>query len=167
MSIIAEALEKAQKSEQKTADLSRGNAPLRNPKPKSRAIFPFLRRFLVILLALSFIPLAYFLWHNPAKNPTPPPPEEPVHEEPIVSVETVEEPLQIPVLPITVKEEGFPLKTIKLTGIMHAPEKPLAVINGSIWGEGEYIEKFKILEIGKDFLRLEKDGRVFTVRLKR
>jgi len=55
---------------------------------------------------------------------------------------------------------------IRLTGIMYTPERPLAVINNSIWRENEKIDDFRIVEIGRDFVRLEADGRDFVVRLK-
>lgn len=58
-------------------------------------------------------------------------------------------------------------EAISLSGIMYTPEKPLAVINGSIWAPGDKIGKFKIAEIGRDFVKVAAGYQEFVVRLKR
>ena len=58
-------------------------------------------------------------------------------------------------------------EAIRLTGIMYTTEKPLAVINNAIWRENDYVDKFKILRIGKDFVTVSRGGEEFIVRLKR
>ena len=58
-------------------------------------------------------------------------------------------------------------ESIVLKGIMYMPKKPLAIINNSIWTEGERVGSFKILEIKKDFIRVASGGEEFVIRLKR
>jgi len=58
-------------------------------------------------------------------------------------------------------------KAINLNGIMYTPKKALAVINDSIWAVGDCIGKFKIQEIGKDFVKVVSGRQEFEVKLKR
>ena len=58
-------------------------------------------------------------------------------------------------------------KIVNLNGIMYTPERPLVVINDSIWTEGDSVQGFLISEIGKDFVKVSQDGQEFILRLKR
>ena len=59
-------------------------------------------------------------------------------------------------------------EAIKLNGVMYTTKNPLAVINGGIWSPGEEVNGFKIIEIGKDFIKVAwKNGSEFIVRLER
>lgn len=58
-------------------------------------------------------------------------------------------------------------ETIKLNGIMYTPKKPLAVINDSIWVEGDRVAGFMILKIGEDYVRIAYGEKEFVIRLKR
>lgn len=164
MSIIAEALDKAQKSSWKPNHSSAKKAPDRKPAAKRPAAVSFPKRFVIVLSGFFFIALGYFLWQITAENPLSPPngavipgnkTENTVKKTPVAAS-----------LPAPVSRDET-VKTIELTGIMYNPEAPRAVINGSIWGEGEYIGEFEILEIGKDFLRVASGGRESTLKLKR
>jgi hypothetical protein len=75
-----------------------------------------------------------------------------------------ETPAVVPDAPVTLAEVNA---SIKLNGIMYTPEKPLAVINDSIWTEGDIVGKFKILEIGKDFVKVGHGKSEFNIRLKK
>lgn len=56
---------------------------------------------------------------------------------------------------------------VRLTGIMYTPERPLAVVNDAVWSEGEHVGEFKILKIGEDFLKVDRSGSEFVLRLRR
>jgi len=58
-------------------------------------------------------------------------------------------------------------KIVNLNGIMYTPERPLVVINDSIWTEGDSVKGFLISEIGKDFVKVSQDGQEFILKLKR
>jgi len=68
---------------------------------------------------------------------------------------------------MTVITEEAVSEEIKLTGIMYTQAHPLAVINDNVWSEGEDIGKFRIVKIGKDFVKVASDNKEFTVKLKR
>ena len=56
---------------------------------------------------------------------------------------------------------------IQLNGIMYTPKRPLAVINDNIWAEGDTVSGFKILRIEKNSVKVASNGQEFIVRLKR
>lgn len=56
---------------------------------------------------------------------------------------------------------------IALDDIVYTPERPLAIINGSLCGEGDNIGKFKISKIGKNFIKITSEGQEFIIELKR
>ncbi|MBN1354051.1 MAG: hypothetical protein JW994_05250 [Candidatus Omnitrophica bacterium] len=56
---------------------------------------------------------------------------------------------------------------VKLNGIMYTTKRPLAVINGAVWGEGEAIGDYRIKEIKNDFVKLVSGDREFILRLTR
>jgi hypothetical protein len=168
MSIITEALEKAQKPNQKI-----GRSPVASIRGKRRPPLSA-KRFVIALLIFSLIPSAYFLSQILINK------ELTVYEETRSSTGNVE--ALLAELDLALEEEAPPApsqaavsspavpdadvaETIKLTGIMYTPENPLAVINDSIWREGDSIGEVKILKIGKDFLKVDSSGRERTIKL--
>lgn len=146
MSIISEALKKAQ--------IVPGSAR-RKFIVKKPAIF---------LLFFLMLALSFFLYRSLAEKKP---------------VELVSEPVETPVAveekepPFFSQAQSLELSpdqvtdVIHLTGIMYTPKKPLAVVNGGVWSEGEYIGKFKIQEIGQDFLKISSNGRESVIKLRR
>lgn len=47
-----------------------------------------------------------------------------------------------------------------LTGIIHGEGVPMAVINGSVYMEGDFVKKSRIIKISEDSVILEKGGRI-------
>jgi len=187
MSIIVEALKKAQGSLKTTLpsrreDTSSPRRPqIKKPKIKKHITAWAVASFL-LLVVISF----YFLSPNLIKEtlPTSPPTypsvalkeevEKPSHvlrpaeeENPpiISSLPIISSPPPVASLPsLTFAEVN---KSIDLDGIMYTPEKPLAIINGAVWGEGDYIGKFEISKIEKDFIEVTSGGQEFVIKLKR
>ncbi len=62
------------------------------------------------------------------------------------------------------KEIEAKLKEILLTGILKGEEN-LAIMDGEIYAEGEYIKDSKIIEIGDDYVKLFKSGYEFQLNL--
>lgn len=197
MSIIVEALKKAQGSLKTTLSTRGRNAPslpppeMRKPRIKKH-IGVWVFTSLILLAAASF----YFLNRNLTKKdllPISPAPtitgsvalkEEPAalkEEEspqilfPSPSLASVPAPTLTPApSPATAPAASPPPltlavvnKAIDLDGIMYTPKKPLAIINGGVWGEGDYIGKFKISKIEKDFVKITSEGQEFIIRLRR
>ena len=168
MSIIADALKKAERASSARAR-DKSAEPKKETKPEekktsffSRGIFPA-----VLLFLLAVSALFYFLSRDLEKNETMPfaEPQDIRRVRPAAETVAKEELSPAPALPyISLAEVN---KAIQLSGIMYTPEKPLAVINNSVWGEGDFVDKFKISEIGKDFLKVVSGSQEFTVKLKR
>ena len=172
MSIIAEALKKAQK-----ISLERGVKRSDAWRKPGRSLIKFdfsrLRPYLfyassaaaILLAILSFSLLSRFLLKNDktaVERPAVSPSYALKADE--VKQEKMAEPA--PVLPayVTLAEVN---EEIKVSGIMYTPKKPLVVINGSIWGEGDTVGKFKIIKIGRDFVKVDSNGQDFIIKLKR
>ena len=175
MSIIVEALKKAQESLKTTLPSGREDTspPLwlqvRKPKIKKHITAWVIASFL-LLAVLSF----YFLNHNLIKEilPTSPPADDSVAlkeeaEKPSYMVRPIEEE-NLPIIPSSPSLTFSGVKEpIDLNGIMYTPERPLAIINGSVLGEGDYIDKFKISKIEKDSVKITSEGQEFIIKLKR
>ncbi|UCD55247.1 MAG: hypothetical protein JSV93_00170 [Candidatus Omnitrophota bacterium] len=185
MSIIVEALKKAQ-GPGKTIPPSRREDMLLPSRPRARK--PEVKKRITAWIIASFLLLGvvsfYFLSLNLIKKilPTSPSTDDfaalreeaekpsyvlrPVEEsQPIIaSLPMIPSPRVASSLSLTFAEVK---KSIDLSGIMYTPEKPLVVVNGNVWGEGDYIGKFKISKIEKDFIRVTSGDQEFIVRLKR
>ena len=177
MSIIAEALKKAQQSSKKKAN-SAQLPPSPEPKENfltiiagtskpirfaSLGIALFLVGFLVILFHQSTQPLKV-----KAKEELKEAPKEAI---PLSHIARIKKPSvqgKNPVAtlksPVTLNEVN---DSIKLSGIMYTPQKPLAVINGNIWGVGDYIGKFEIVSIYETYIKVSVKDQEFIVKLKR
>lgn len=187
MSIIVEALKKAQGSLKTTISPSSRNIPL-PPQPEQRK--PKIKKHITAWVIASFLLLAvlsfYFLNHNLIKEilPTSPPIDDSVAlkeevEKPSYALGPIEKenPPIISSLPIisspppVTPSPSLTFSEVKelidLKGIMYTPEKPRALINGSVLGEGDYMDKFKISKIEKDSVKVISEGQEFIIKLKR
>lgn len=178
MSIISEALKKAEipspiipkygpeKSGDKKETKSRG---IKKPLNKK---WVFAASAAVISIIVSAYFISYYFLNKKvivnkaeaAKEPlaAPSAPSEKAQAE----VVKKEKPLAASAMPLLLTIDEVD-KAINLTGIMYTPKKPLAVINGDIWGESERVGKFQILEIREDFIKVGSGNQTFIVRLKR
>lgn len=181
MSIIVEALKKAQgrSSRKKLANAGPETAKpsyseFRKPRMRKRT-----EVWVVASILFLAIPVLYFLNRSSTKAPLsitssiePPAPLKETPEKASYVLHPVKEENTVPSPPaplpqppaITLAEVN---KSIDLNGIMYTPEKPLAVINGYIWGEGDYIGEFRVSEIKEDFVKVTVDEQGFVIRLKR
>ena len=50
---------------------------------------------------------------------------------------------------------------------MYTPKKPLAVINSNIWGIGDVVNDFKIVEIKEDSVKVMAESQEFVIKLKK
>lgn len=149
MSIITEALEKAQKTS------SRSNTGVRNRQRNRLAPL----KFLLLTLSGALIIVGFFLTRDGDRIPVMPLKYE---NAPIVKREIQEKTSSPrPMFPGEVEE------LIQFTGIMYTQEEPLAVVNGEILSKGENIGEFKILEIGKNFLKIGSNEEEFILKLQR
>lgn len=185
MSIITEALKKARDSSIKIDEarkLDIRKPEIRKPQPqksRTRLLFYISVGFLATLLFLFSIYLLFnFFLQGPMKEGSLK--EYSLNENSVVSrdkIEPIPETVQ-PVVKEEVAEKPLPFKSlsagvadlkekIKLNGIMYTTEKPLAIINDSTLGEEDYIGEFKIVKIGKDFVKISLDEKEFTLRLKK
>jgi hypothetical protein len=55
---------------------------------------------------------------------------------------------------------------LMLTGIVHGEGMPMAVINGSVYIEGDSIRKSRIIKISEDKVILEKEGRIVELQVR-
>ena len=165
MSIIAEALKKAEKvsggKKTKKEKIRRPGFFVKNTRKKNTGI-PFAP---MLIFAASLIFFAVFL----SRFFTAPPPR-PAESSPSAQSYTLDAASgdrQTGIDPSLFITQTSVNGSIKLNGVMYKPDKALAVINGSIWAEGDRIGNFKIDEIGRDFVRVSAGKREFVVRLKR
>ena len=171
MSVISEALKKAQAPSQtgtglfqrKTLSTKKPLHAKKPAQPKKKFLF-FSITALVVAFLIFFANFlsSYFLRQNLAI------------EEP----KAVEAPIALPIYSADLEEEALPAvitptitaneirSAVRLTGIMYTPKKPLAVINGAVWKQGERIGKFEILKIEENSLTVGADDQEFVVRLK-
>ena len=63
-----------------------------------------------------------------------------------------------------IQEQGS-LDSFVLTGIVYDKE-PMAVINGSVYAEGEYVSGARIVKISKQRVLLEKEGKQIELKVK-
>lgn len=67
-------------------------------------------------------------------------------------------------IPITISQVN---NSLQLSGIMYTPKKPLAVINSNIWGIGDVVNDFKIVEIKEDSVKVMAESQEFVIKLKK
>jgi len=185
MSIITEALKKAERTSKKIlTPLSLPDKPINTTMgAKRKDLKPSRRRILIAIIVFTAIVFSgvYFLDHmhlssrDTIKQPrgdnfsshdaavdadaayiVPSTPDR--NEETLTARATISSDL------ITSDEIS---REIRLSGIMYTPKRPLAVINNAIWAKGERVGRFNISEIGRDFVKLESQGQEFIIKLKR
>ena len=181
MSIISEALKKAHETYRKSekaddkALLPKERVVETAVKPKASRKILFLPIFILTGLVLAGV--LYFQKNLPVKEDfvktlATLPIEEvtPIHEIASTTTESVKPIFEKRIIKAVEPSISFAevSKAIKLNGIMYTTKNPLAVVNGGIWSPGEEVNGFKIIEIGKDFIKVAwKNGSEFIVRLER
>jgi len=69
--------------------------------------------------------------------------------------------------PLPVLQNTLPdVSEFKLTGMVLGEGAPMAIINDSVYMAGDMIKDLRIIEITKDTVSLEKDGRIIELRVK-
>jgi len=178
MSIITEALKKAEEESQKDfkkADKTDGAAFEEFYKEISKPVrekskINVLRSFLIILASALFLTLIslMIITRNekpveiasiPASQLLPETQDKSIIEKPQVSDEIKDEIIEKPIQYEMKKE-------IVLNGIMYSKNKPLAVINDLVVKEGEEISDIKILKIKPSSVDIETNGEVKTLYIK-
>lgn len=174
MSIIAEALKKAEETPPPSRRWRDKPVRRREIFDKKIVYFALGAMALFVLVGLTFYFTRSILKNRPSQVYTQVIPETSAKD--LLSAKpTVKKELKT--LPIKEKKlDSLPpdketLLTINglvdLDGIMYSPEKPMAIVNSAIVIEGDSIGKFKVLKIGKDFVRLDLEGQQYLVRLKK
>jgi hypothetical protein len=183
MSIIAEALKKAQE----TSKAHKQPVPIVEKKfarPAKKKLHPLIALISGLLLVISLLGVAFYF--TPAGPLGMQPTVEPTREEiaPAASPADASDKTQnkpkpqpaeneekgepaLPPTPTPPTLPAFSRESIDVNGIMYSPGKPLAIINDNIAAEGDTVGNVKILKIGKDFVRFDADGEEFEIKLKR
>lgn len=179
MSIIAQALEKAEKSARgagKTKRFRPGIPEVKEIKAEKRR--PSMQGATVIFLVLLIAAAAYAVNRSlitggfTAKTPAAREISEVrgIADAPSAALPPLAEAKEsakiLPTVPKALTPDDVK-DMVRLTGIMYTPERPLAVVNDAVWSEGEHVGDFKILKIGEDFLKVDRDGSEFVLKLKR
>ena len=141
MSIINDALKKAGKS-----------SPLsRNDPHRKRWLF-WLGTGVVFLLAV-------FVATSTSKSPT----DSVSLQETISETKSSQNAFNLRAIDL---ERPLRLSDLRLSGILYDEEKPLAIINSRIVGEGALINGARLLEIQSDQVRFSRKGKEFTLKVK-
>ncbi|MCK4464038.1 MAG: hypothetical protein KAU58_06985 [Candidatus Omnitrophica bacterium] len=148
MSIIAEALKKAEKN----------SAVLRPPAGLHRKR-PISKFFLIFFAILSSGSVYFYII---TKNANTIQATNQVSE--VIKIEEIKQ--DIVKKPAETTERNA-VTAPSLKGIMHAKNKPLAVINDIMMGEDEEIGDIKVVKIRPASVDVERNGRILTLRLKR
>lgn len=173
MSIIAEALKKAQETAVKrTVPLQ----PVKKTKKRNSHLYSII--VVCVLLLFSGVILFSFLRPGPIETNT----EEKISgksvpekltskpESPSYARETIAEKEEKKIIapkPLAIIGTEDITKRIQLNGIMYTPGKPLVVINDNIWAEGDTVSGFKILRIEENSVKVASNGQEFIIKLKR
>jgi len=172
MSIIAEALKKAQKDSpekenvEKFASGEHRKTRVKFDLSRLRGYAVFVASFAVFLLLISALPMLGRVLLKGRETEKKSPIERPSYAPKVDRIAQEKTPPEVPLVPvfITLAEVN---EAIEVSGIMYTPEKPLVVINDSIWAEGDTVGDFNIVKIEKDFVKVNSNGREFIVKLKR
>lgn len=169
MSLVNDALKRAQRIQQKQRDLP--PPPLLRSAPPPPPNSGFWLRFLATALAVLGITFLVIFWRlSPDGHPpegqkplpvstTPPPPaqSQPVPVQPVIA-ETKPSPIPPPPPPITNAPAAAPSKPtpppLKLQAIFYTPRNPSAIINGKTVQIGDTFEGLRIVKINPDSVDL-------------
>jgi hypothetical protein len=173
MSIIAEALKKAKDRTENIkislADVASLNTPKINIHKKNNTI----RLAIIFLILFGGLFLASYSWYSLITNASAPisiNEETPIMPEQTTKHTYVEKEGSLnreslsTAIPITISQVN---NSLELSGIMYTPKKPLAVINNNIWGVGDTVSGFRILEIKEDAVRVGMESQEFVIKLKK
>lgn len=171
MSIINEALKKAQESRQEqdknikeepdiTPSLSLPPSPA--VKRPSGAVKRDYNTIFWILPAIAVIAAGVVLAKNLLPAPRPQQIQKETRGSRIYPVEPTPE--QKPAPPSEAREADIPLPALKLSGIVYDENSPYAIVNGAILREGEVIDGAKLVEIKKERVKFEFNGREFEIK---
>lgn len=156
MSLVHEALQKAEREKQRKAGEHPAPAatPAAAPPPAPRAMPVILPIALACMALLAVLATIWILTrHTPAPTPAPPPVTV-IHPPP-------PEPTPLPAPVASADDPGF-----KLTGIMKDPDgKDCAVVNGRVVYEGQYVDGATVKKIERDRVTLDANGRTVVKRL--
>ncbi|NQU95854.1 MAG: hypothetical protein HQ549_06505 [Candidatus Omnitrophica bacterium] len=176
MSIIAEALKKAQETSAKTIVPQPVKQPVKTTKKHNSRLYGII----VVCVLLLFSGVVVFSFLNPgiiktnteeriydspapgkmaSKTEDPPSMSETVVEKEENKINALKSPGRIGTADIT--------ERLQLNGIMYTPGKPLVVINDNVWAEGDTVSGFKILKIEENSVKVASNGQEFIIRLKR
>ena len=169
MSLVNDALKRAQRIQQKQRDLP--PPPLLRSAPPPPPNSGFWLRFLATALAVLGITFLVIFWrlspdgHPPegqkplpvSTTPHPPAQSQPVPVQPVIA-ETNPSPIPSPPPPITKAPAAAPSKPtpspLKLQAIFYTPRNPSAIINGKTVQIGDTFEGLRIVKINPDSVDL-------------
>ncbi|MEI6083205.1 MAG: hypothetical protein WCS70_02770 [Verrucomicrobiota bacterium] len=165
MSLVYEALQKAEREKERKLGSAPAPAPVIQAKPEPQPVVtkPARNYFPALIVCVSIVALAAIIYivAVTAKNFTeqrpPPSPATPVASQPADLPEPV-----TPTAPVnsTANDPRF-----KLTGIMKMGESFGAVINGHIVYDSQYVDGAIVKKVERDRVLLNVDGREIVVRL--
>ncbi|OGW75780.1 MAG: hypothetical protein A2Z72_05190 [Omnitrophica bacterium RBG_13_46_9] len=176
MSIISEALKKAQESSRYASPGLKIKKPAAPPADRTkRKPLSFNIPLIIFILVLLAGPAFFFLRQNPARSTAV---RQPVPEKELAPKSEFEESARKEKPLAESKRDIVPpsiasgmdfqyRESINLNGIMYTPEKPLAIINNSVMAQGDTVGEFTILRIERDSVRFGFKDEEFVIRLKR
>lgn len=147
MSIISEALSKAQTTRTQTgADQERPGAK-ETPSPKGEA-----KKILLLILILSLAGVVY-LYHPSFFSRPLASSQYPTKDAGFEAMETA---------PAAARNTNLP----RLTGIMYSRESPCALINGKLVGEGARTGNFTVEKVSPNSVIISRDGQQYELRMR-
>ena len=182
MSIIQDALKKAEKRGQSRGNISVGYAQARNEAPDEivtvksggRIKARYIAYAITLLLLASIFEASHFFSSGSGKTFAPAPskikvepirPVQPIAQLPKEGIPAIKAPaINVPSAPLLPKEP--PADEFKLSGIMYPAEGPRAIINNMRVAEGDDIDGAKVISINDDTVLLKKQDAEIKLRLK-
>ena len=181
MSIIQEALKKAEKTPEITYGIGKNNLLYKKEgvvkvvgsRPNVRSNSRILIYALAFLVVLSILAVKYFstIPHKTAAGMVPVPapseaiePVQPVAQPPVAPQPVTISPLAI--RSVVVQPAAAPQAEFTLSGIMHLEVGPRAIINNLMVAEGDRVEDATIITITDDSVLLQKRDSEITLHLK-
>lgn len=190
MSIIQEALKKAQTTyarktvpvADKTIPKDPVDAGLAAPQPETKsrsAVMPFTKLMpavALILIVIGFC-LISFVSNKFAQSPRSDAHQDVSYKPTVKDIPAAEMPIRN--FGINAQDLATPIKSnfsagpafigapeLTLNGIMYLQERPRAIINGSMIGEGDFLEGYTVTKIDETSVQLRSNKAEITLRLK-
>ena len=182
MSIIQDALKKAEKKDTSRGNISVGYAQARNEAPDETVTVKsggsikarYIAYAITLLLLASIFAISHFSSSGSGKAFAPAPskvkvepirPVQPIAQLPKEEIPAVKAPvIAVPSAPVPPKEPQP--DEFKLSGIMYPVEGPRAIINNMRVAEGDDIDGAKVISINDDTVLLKKQDAEIKLRLK-